>query len=91
MPVEIAIQLPDEVADKLRRQDRNLSQLGLEKLICSLYRDGSLSQAEAMRNLGLTSRLAFEEMLARHHAQRDWPVEEVDAELAALDRLQART
>jgi hypothetical protein len=90
MPVEIAIQLPDDVADKLRRQDRNLNRLGLEKLVCSLYRDGSFSQAEAMRDLGVASRLAFEEMLARHHSQRDWPAEEVDAELATLDRLQAR-
>lgn len=43
-----------------------------------------------MRDLGVVSRLAFEEMLARHHCHRDWPAGEVDAELAALDRLHAR-
>lgn len=36
MPVEIAIQLPDDVAEKLRQQDQNLNRLGLEKLVCSL-------------------------------------------------------
>ena len=89
MPVEIAIQLSDEVAEKLRQQDRDLSRLGLEKLVCSLYRDGSLSQVQAMHDLGITSRLAFEQMLARHHLNRDWSAEEVDAEFAALERLRA--
>jgi hypothetical protein len=36
MPVEIAIQLPDEFAAKLREQSDDLSELGLEKLVCSM-------------------------------------------------------
>jgi len=87
MPVEIAIQLPDDAAEKLRQQDNNLSQIGLEKLICSLCRDGSLSEVEAMRDLGITSRIAFEQLVARHHLQREWPAEEIEAELAAINRL----
>ena len=89
MPVEVAIQLPDDVAAMLRQENRDLSRWGLEKLLCSLYRDGILGQVEAMRDLGLTSRLAFEEMLSRHHLHRDWSPAEIDAELAALDRLPA--
>ena len=86
MPVEIAIQLPDDLAEKLRRQNHDLSRWSLEKLICSLYRDGVLGQVEAMRDLGITSRLAFEELLSHHHSHRDWSAAEIDAELAALDR-----
>ena len=89
MLVQIAIQLPDAVADKLRRENRDLSRWSLEKLICSLYRDGMLGQVEAMRDLGLNSRLAFDELLSRHHLHRDWSAAEIDAELAALDRLSA--
>lgn len=87
MPVEIAIQLPDDAAAKLRQQGGDLSRLSLEKLICSLYRDGLLSQVEAMRDLGITGRLAFEALLTRHHLHRDWPAGEIEAELGALDRL----
>jgi len=89
MPVQVAIQLPDEVAALLRQENRDLSRWSLEKLLCSLYRDGVLGQADAMRDLGLTSRLAFEELLTRHHLHRDWSAVEIDTELAALDRLPA--
>lgn len=87
MPVEVAIQLPDDVAAKLRQQNHDLSRWSLEKLLCSLYRDGLLGQVETMRDLGLISRLAFEEMLSRHHLHRDWSAAEIDLEIAALDRL----
>jgi len=89
MPVEVAIQLPDDVAVKLRHQNCDLSRWSLEKLLCALYRDGLLGQVEAMHGLGLTSRLTFEELLSRHHLHRDWSAAEIDAELAALDRLPA--
>lgn len=89
MPVQVAIQLPDEVAARLRHENRDLSRWSQEKLLCSLYRDGMLGQAEAMRGLGLTSRLAFEGLLTRHHLHRDWAKAEIDAELAALARLPA--
>jgi hypothetical protein len=89
MPVEVAIQLPDEVAAILRQENRDLSRWSLEKLLCSLYRDGILGQVAAMRDLGLTSRLAFEELLTRHHLHRDWSAAEIEAELVALDRLPA--
>ena len=86
MPVEVAIQLTDDVAAMLRHDNRDLSRWSLEKLLCSLYRDGILSQVEAMRDLGLPSRLAFEELLTRHHLHRDWSAAEIDTELAAQCR-----
>ena len=87
MPVEVAIQLPDDVAAMIRHQNRDLSRWSLEKLLCSLYRDGLLSQVEAMQGLGVNSRLVFEDLLSRHHLHRDWSVAEIDAEITALDRL----
>ena len=89
MSVEVAIQLPDDIASKVREENHDLGRWSLERLLCSLYRDGVLSQVEAMRNLGLTSRLAFEELLSRHHLHRDWSAEEIVSELASLDRLPA--
>ena len=87
MPVEIAVQLPDDVAAKLREQNPDLSRVSLEKLVCSLYRDGRLSEAEAMRALASSSRLAFGQLLARHNLQREWSQEEIAREFGALDGL----
>ena len=90
MPVEFTVEVPDAVAAKLRQQNPYLSRLSLEKLVCSLYRECQLSQIEAMRALDCPGRLAFEELLTRHHLHRDWPREEMEQELAAVDRLHAR-
>lgn len=67
MAVQFEVEIPDAVAAKLREQDTDLARLSREKLVCSLYRDGKLSQAEAMRELGSPSRLAFDELLTRHN------------------------
>jgi hypothetical protein len=90
MRVEFTVEVPDAVAAKLRAQNPDLSRLGLEKLVCSLYREGQLNQIEAMRALDCPSRLAFEELLTRHHLHRDWSRDEVEQELATVDRLHAR-
>jgi hypothetical protein len=90
MRVEFAVGMPDAVAAKLREESPDLSRLGLEKLVCALYRDGHLSQAKAMRALGCLSRLAFEELLTGHNLHRDWPRAEIDQEFAALNRLHQR-
>lgn len=90
MRVEFTVEMPESVAAKLREQNPDLGRLGLEKVVCSLYRDGHLSQAEAMRALDCPSRLAFEELLTRHNLHRDWPREEIAQEFAAVDRLHPR-
>jgi len=43
-----------------------------------------------MRELGSPSRLAFEQLLTRHNLNRDWSAEEVERELATVDRLRER-
>ena len=90
MRIEFAVEIPDAVAAKLREQNPDLGRLGLEKLVCSLYRDGRLSQTEAMRVLNSPSRLAFEELLTRHNLHRDLAREEMEQEFAAVDRLHER-
>lgn len=87
MSAEIAIQVRESVADKLRLQNPDLPRLGLEKLICSLYRDGVLTQREAMEELGIPGRIAFEALLGRHNLDRECSVADAAAEFATLDRL----
>lgn len=87
MSVEIAIQVRESVADKLRLQNPDLPRLGLEKLICSLYRDGLLTKREAMEELGIPGRIAFETLLSRHNLDRECSDGDAADEFATVDRL----
>ena len=71
MAVEISVSVPELVAEKLKKQGDDLARLSLEKVVCSLYREGELTHHEAMQALGCPSRLAFESLLARLNVQRD--------------------
>ena len=71
MAVEISVLVPEVVAEKLKKQGDDLARLSLEKVVCSLYREGELTHHEAMNALGCPSRLAFDSLLARLNVQRD--------------------
>ena len=71
MAVEIAVKLPDNVAEKLQKQGGDLSRLSLERVVCSLYREGQLTHHEAMQAIGCSSRIAMDELLASHNMHRD--------------------
>jgi hypothetical protein len=90
MAVEIAFNLPENVAEKLKKQGADLSRLSFEKLVCSLYRDGELTHREAMEALGAPGRHAMDEILSRHNMHREWTREEFEADLKTMDQLRAR-
>ena len=71
MAIEISVELPENVAEKLKKQGDDLSRLSLEKVVCSLYREGELTHYEAMQALGCPSRLAMDALLVRLNMQRD--------------------
>jgi hypothetical protein len=87
MAVDIAFQLPENVATKLKKQGADLSRLSFEKLVCSLYRDGELTHKEAMEALGLPGRFAMDDVLQRHNMHREWPLEEFEADLRTTEKL----
>jgi hypothetical protein len=71
--IEISIKLPQNVAQKLSELSagNDLARQSLEVLVCSLYRQGRLTHFEARTAIGLPSRLAFDELLARLDLQPD--------------------
>ena len=87
LSVEIAFQLPENVAAKLKKQGEDLSRLSFEKLVCSLYRDGELTHKEAMEAVGFRSRHAMDEILSRHNMHREWTRKEFEADLKTLEGL----
>jgi len=85
----VALQLPEFITAKLESAGRGLEDETLQTLVCGLYREGRVSAVEAMRALGIDSRLAFETLVAVHHAERDWCDAEIDSELDTIRRLNA--
>ena len=83
----LALNLPDLVFASLREEGGDVVRAAEHTLVCGLYREGRLSATDAMRSLGITSRAAFESLVARHHAERDWTDEEVSLELATIEQL----
>jgi hypothetical protein len=83
----ITLQVPDFIADRLGATDANVETESLHTLVFGLYREGRVSAREAMLSLEISSRAAFEALVARHRAERDWPEDEVARELETIRRL----
>ncbi len=83
----IALQMPDLIAARLAQSSGNVADETLRTVVCGLYREGRVSAVEAMKSLDITSRAAFERLIAEHRAEREWPDSEVERELATIGRL----
>ena len=83
----LTLQLPDGIAALLRDAWDDLPRATLESLAIEGYRSGKLSCAEVGEVLGHSSRWEAEEFFAAHGAWPGTTVEELQSDLAALDRL----
>jgi hypothetical protein len=83
----LALQLPDRIAALLRSTWDDLPRATLESLAIEGYRSGKLSCAEVGEMLGHASRWEAEEFLAAHGAWPGTTVEQLQSDLATLDRL----
>jgi len=86
--VEVFLRLPENVARKIAELSggRDLAKQSLELLVGSLYRRGELTHYEARTALGIDSRLAMDELLARLGMQPDeYTWDDFLADRAALD------
>lgn len=83
----LTLNLPDFILARLGDEAGRVEQASLRTFVCGLYREGLVSAPEAMQALGLSARVAFDELIADHRAQRDWTEDEVADELATIERL----
>ena len=85
--MRIQIELPEEIAARLRQTWGDVSRRTLEAVAAKGYRDGALSAGQVRRLLGLESRLDVEALLKREGASLDYSGEDLEADLAALRAL----
>lgn len=85
--MEISITVPDEIAEQMQSQWRDVSRHALEALVVDAYRAGLVTTAQVRDLLGLGSRLETDAYLKRAGAFLDFTPEDLEEELQAGLRL----
>jgi predicted HTH domain antitoxin len=85
--MNVTIQLPDDLAQRLSAEGRDLSRRALEALAIEEYRNGHLSTAELRRLLGFRTRMALDGFLKAHGILADYTLADLEQERQDLRRL----
>jgi predicted HTH domain antitoxin len=85
--VNLAIELPEDIAARLTTKWGDLSQAAREAIAIEGYRSGALSQAEVQRMLGLASRWETDALLKRAGVYLDYSEDDLTSDLEVSRRL----
>ncbi|NJR64416.1 MAG: UPF0175 family protein [Leptolyngbyaceae cyanobacterium CRU_2_3] len=84
--MQITIELPDDIAQRLTQTVDNLPQRALESLVVEAYRDELLTHAEVGRILNLPSRWAIDAFLKQAGIDLHYDSADLQADLETLHR-----
>jgi hypothetical protein len=79
--MNVAIELPKEIADHLARSHDDLSRVTLEALAAQGYRDRKLTHAEVQQMLGFNSRWETDAFLKQIGAYLDYTEADLERDL----------
>lgn len=82
--MNVAIEIPDEVAGQLAARSGELSRAVLEAVAVEAYRSGTVTPAQVQQMLGLRSRWETEAFLRRAEAYHDYTMAELERDIAAI-------
>ena len=85
--MSIEIEVPEDVAQRLEAEWGNVPRRALEALTLEAYRNGVVTEAQARRMLGFSSRWEVEEFLKRAQAHLDYTESDLEQDLQALRRV----
>lgn len=85
--MQVLLNVPDEIGEKLRESWTDLPTHALETLAAEAYHVGVLTVAEVQRMLGLSSRWETDAVLKRSGAFLHYSPKDLEKDLANLDRL----
>lgn len=85
--MQIAIELPEDIAENLRARWNDLPRHALEVLVMEGYRCGALTESQARRVLGFQTRMEVNSFLRDHGIYYDYTPSEVDQEIRTNERL----
>jgi hypothetical protein len=79
--MEITIQVPDTLADRLRECWQDFPRHALEALVAEAYRQGLLTSAEVQEVLGIASRFDLDGFLKRAGAYLQYTAEDLEGDI----------
>jgi hypothetical protein len=79
-PMQITLELPDDIAKGLESQVKNLPRALLESFALEGYRSGKLTEEQVRRILGYGTRMQVDGFLKEHGVYLAYNLEDVDRE-----------
>ena len=85
--MKIAVELPEDIADRLEDKWEDLSEAARNAIAIEGYRSGALSQSQVQRLLGLASRFEVDALLKRAGVYLEYTEEDLDREIESSHKL----
>jgi hypothetical protein len=85
--MELAVQIPDDLASRMSASGGDLSRRALEALALQEFRSGHITKPELRRLLGFETRYQLDDFLKAHEVYEDYTLEDLEKELEGLKRL----
>jgi len=89
--MQVAIELPEDIAESLRAKWKDLPRHALEALALEGYRSAALTESQVRRVLGFRSRMEVNSFLREHGMYYDYTPSEIDREIRTNERLLEQT
>jgi len=87
--MQVVVEIPDEFIPQLVPAGHDAGRALLEESVAAAYRSGRLTMEQVRRILGFGTRMRVDAFL-RGHDIYDYTVEDLENDLATLDRLSTR-
>jgi len=85
--MDLTIQLPDDLGQRLSAAGGDLSRRALEALAIEEFKMGHLTSTELRRLLGFRTRIALDEFLKAHGVLLDYTLDDLEQERHDLRRV----
>lgn len=82
--MNVAIEIPDEVARQLAASSGEVSRAVLEAVAIEAYRSGAITPAQVQQMLGLHSRWETEALLRRAEAFHDYTMDDLSRDVNVI-------
>lgn len=88
--MKITLELPDDVAQGLEAQVKNLPRALLESFALEGYRSGKLTEEQVRKIVGYGTRMQVDGFLKEHRVYLDYTLEDLDRETEASREFSSR-
>ncbi len=85
--MQITIEIPDEIGDRLQLKSPNLSRRILELIVADNYRQGKIGAGEVRRILNFSSRWETYEFLKREKAYLSYTEKDLESDARSIENL----